>query len=64
MATPKTRTEVSEDNINPHSACQAMRILKKDLEMMYKELMKILFSAENPDSIPKDNIIPLENKIN
>jgi hypothetical protein len=41
-----------------------MRILKKDLEMMYKELMKILFSAENPDSIPRDNIIPLENKIN
>ena len=41
-----------------------MRIIKKDLELMYKELMKILFGAEDPNMIPRDSILPLENKIN
>jgi hypothetical protein len=41
-----------------------MRIIKKDLELMYKELMKILFGAEDPNTIPRDSILPLENKIN
>ena len=31
---------------------------------MYKELMKILFGAEDPNTIPRDSILPLENKIN
>ena len=41
-----------------------MRLIKKDLEMMYKELMKILFGAEDPNLIPREQFIPLENKIN
>jgi hypothetical protein len=41
-----------------------MRIIKKDFELMYKELMKILFGAEDPNTIPRDSILPLENKIN
>ena len=31
---------------------------------MYKELMKILFGAENPNLIPREQLIPFENKIN
>ena len=59
-------TEESEDNIrvDPTSACQTMRLIKKDLEVMYKELMKVLFGAENPDLISREQLIPLENKIN
>jgi hypothetical protein len=60
------KTEESEDNIHvdPTSACQTMRLIKKNLEVMYKELMKVLFGAENPNLIPRDQLIPLENKIN
>lgn len=65
--TPKMRTEASEDNIpavNPISACQTMRVIKKDLEALYKELMKILFGTEDQNVITRDQIMPLENKIN
>jgi len=31
---------------------------------MYKELMKVLFGAENPNLIPIEQLIPLDNKIN
>ena len=41
-----------------------MRAIKKDLEVMYKELMMVLFGAENPNFIPREQLIPLENKIN
>ncbi len=41
-----------------------MRAIKKDLELMYKELMKILFGAEDPNLIPREQLIPLEKKIN
>jgi hypothetical protein len=41
-----------------------MRILKKELELLYKELIKITFSSENPTMIPRDQLLPMENKIN
>ena len=67
--TPKVRTEASEDGIasavvNPISASKVMRVIKKDLEALYKELMKILFGAEDSQTIPRDQAMPLENKIN
>lgn len=66
--TPKVRTEASEDGINvvvnPISASKVMRVIKKDLEALYKELMKILFGAEDSQMIPRELVMPLENKIN
>ncbi len=66
--TPKVKTEASEDGINvvvnPISASKVMRVIKKDLEALYKELMKILFGAEDSQTIPRDQAMPLENKIN
>jgi hypothetical protein len=47
-----------------------MKAIKKELETMYKELIRVIFDstpssgASSNESIPKDNIIPLERRIN
>ena len=46
-----------------------MKLLKRELEILYKDLIRITFNStpvgnEDDTRIPKEAIIPLENKIN
>jgi len=46
-----------------------MRLLKRELEILYKDLIRITFNStpvanDHVTGIPKEAIIPLENKIN
>ena len=47
-----------------------MRAIKKELESMYKDLIRVIFDStpssgqSTNDSISKDQIVPLERRIN
>jgi hypothetical protein len=64
------KTESAEDlSYQSGLAIQQLKRLKRELEILYKDLIRITFNStplgdSDASGIPKEAIIPLESKIN
>lgn len=68
MGIGKAKTEASED-ISPALFGNQLKLIKRELELMYKDLIRVMFdetpvAGRHESTVSKDDIIPLERKIN